>query len=126
MPSFPGRRPGPSMTGDRPQVFELKKKILWLWACKQLPFVDCDRDPTTGGVPGRSPFWPRRMPVYSRKGLGPVTLKINTQHARSRHSGSDSLAGSGSGSGCPAWGFAAGDMDKCEFECVMVCMCVCT
>ena len=31
-----------------------------------------------GGGPGRPPFW--RTPISPRKGLGPVTLKINNQH----------------------------------------------
>jgi hypothetical protein len=33
-----------------------------------------------GGVPGRPPFW--RTLKESYKGLGSVTLKINTQHTR--------------------------------------------
>jgi hypothetical protein len=33
---------------------------------------------TTGGGPIRSPFW--RTPEESCKGLGSVSLKINTQH----------------------------------------------
>jgi hypothetical protein len=34
-----------------------------------------------GGGPGRSPFW--RTPKESCKGLGSVTLKINTQRTQS-------------------------------------------
>ena len=36
----------------------------------------------TGGGPGRPPFW--RTLEESCKGLGSVTLKINTQHTRTK------------------------------------------
>jgi hypothetical protein len=38
-----------------------------------------------GGGPSRSPFW--RMPEESCKGLGSVSLKINTQHTQTPHFG---------------------------------------
>jgi len=37
---------------------------------------------TGGGGPGRPPFW--RTPKESYKGLGSVSLKLNTQHTRDR------------------------------------------